>query len=119
MNWFLAKIIYRIIVGDKDLPAQFEEQLRLISAVDQAGAVAKATALGIKEAFGFFDDGQQLVAWKFIAVSEVVSISEFTDGAEVNSILHEILHPASYLSLVQDKAARLPQPASPQAHHQI
>jgi hypothetical protein len=112
MNWFLAKIIYRIIVGDKESPAQFEEQLRLIFAEDQAGAIAKATALGIKEAFSFFNDKQHLVAWNFIAVSEVVGINEWTDGAEVTSIIHEVLHPASYLSLVQDKAARLPEAAT-------
>ena len=32
MNWYLAKIVYRIICGQGNHTAQFDEQLRLIQA---------------------------------------------------------------------------------------
>ncbi|MDQ3846676.1 MAG: DUF4288 domain-containing protein [Bacteroidota bacterium] len=32
MNWYLTKIIYRIICGNGDHKAQFDEQLRLVEA---------------------------------------------------------------------------------------
>ena len=46
MSWYLAKIVYRIICGNGDHKAQFEEQLRLIEAATKGAALEKATAIG-------------------------------------------------------------------------
>ena len=35
MNWFLAKIVYRIVCGKGEHTPQFDEQLRLIGAEDE------------------------------------------------------------------------------------
>ena len=48
MNWYVAKIVFRIMSGDGNHHAQFDEQLRLISADDELQAFEKATAIGIK-----------------------------------------------------------------------
>ena len=46
MNWYVAKIVFRIISGEGNHNAQFDEQLRLISAEDERQAFEKATVLG-------------------------------------------------------------------------
>ena len=47
MNWYVAKIVFRIISGEGNHNAQFDEQLRLISAEDEHQAFEKATAIGM------------------------------------------------------------------------
>jgi hypothetical protein len=49
MNWYLAKIVYRIICGDGDHTAQFDEQLRLIYAANKEDAFYKAQHIGKKK----------------------------------------------------------------------
>lgn len=48
MNWYLAKIVYRIICGEGDHIAQFDEQLRLINAASKVDAFHKAQLIGKK-----------------------------------------------------------------------
>ena len=48
MNWYLAKIVYRIICGNGDHAAQFDEQLRLICATNKEDAFHKAQRTGKK-----------------------------------------------------------------------
>ena len=47
MNWYVAKIVFRIVSGDGNHHAQFNEQLRLISAESEHQAFEKAAAIGI------------------------------------------------------------------------
>ena len=49
MNWYLSKIIFRIICGEGRHTPQFDEQLRLIAATDEQQAFEKAMAIGEKE----------------------------------------------------------------------
>ena len=35
MNWYLSKLVFRIVCGDGQHRAQFDEQLRLIAAADK------------------------------------------------------------------------------------
>ena len=46
MNWFMAKIVYRIICGEGDHTPQFDEQLRLIVADNEEEALKKGYAIG-------------------------------------------------------------------------
>ncbi len=48
MNWYLTKIVYRIICGQGNHTAQFDEQLRLIQADNAQEAFEKSAALGAK-----------------------------------------------------------------------
>ena len=43
MSWYLTKIVYRIICGQGNHTAQFDEQLRLIEAGSSQEAFEKAT----------------------------------------------------------------------------
>ena len=45
MNWYLAKMVYRIICGDGNHTPQFDEQLRLIKAQDEFHAFQKIVKL--------------------------------------------------------------------------
>lgn len=105
MNWYLAKIIFRIICGDGDHKPQFDEQLRLVAAPNNDDAFSKATAIGRQEAQSFLSEHGKLVQWQFIDVSELYKISELIDGAELYSRITETDCPDMYIQLVHERAA--------------
>jgi len=107
MSWFLAKIVYRIICGDGSHTAQFDEQLRLINAIDEASAFEKARQIGKQEQEVFPNSHQQLVHWQFVNVSELYKISELIDGAELYSRVEETESADVYIENVHKKAAYL------------
>ncbi|MBK9569718.1 MAG: DUF4288 domain-containing protein [Chitinophagaceae bacterium] len=107
MNWFLVKMVFRIICGDGDHTAQFDEQLRLVSAESKEAAFQKAQLLGRKEEDMFFNKSQQLVQWLFINVSELYPLDDLIDGAEIYSRIEEKENADSYLQLVYQKAEQL------------
>ena len=66
MNWYLAKIVYRIICGDGNHTAQFDEQLRLVQLASSSPRIQFATPLQIadrsrhlKRGLFFKPDGQR------------------------------------------------------------
>lgn len=59
MSWFLSKIVYQIICGEGDHTPQFDEQLRLIEADDEATAFTKARTIGELEQEMFFNQQQK------------------------------------------------------------
>ena len=107
MNWYLTKIVYRIICGKGDHPPQFEDQLRLISATDEAEALNKAYSLARGEQLSFYNHKQQLVQWMFVNVSELILISEWIDGVELYSTINEVSNAEAYIRLVNDKSASI------------
>ena len=52
MNWYLSKIIFRIVCGEGQHTPQFDEQLRLIAASDEQEAFQKALAIGNRQITG-------------------------------------------------------------------
>jgi len=104
MNWYLAKIVYRIICGDGDHTAQFDEQLRLIHATTKEDAFYKAQETGKKEEETFYNLKRELVQWQFINVSELYKIGEMIDGAELYSRIEEKDNGDLYTEVVNKKA---------------
>ena len=104
MNWYLAKIVYRIICGDGDHAAQFDEQLRLIHAGSKEDAFNKAQQFGKKEEEKFYNLKEELVQWQFINVSELYKIGEMIDGAELYSRIEEKDDGDIYTDIVNQKA---------------
>lgn len=45
MNWYVAKLVFRITCGNGNHPPQFDEQLRLISATCEKEALKKGKNL--------------------------------------------------------------------------
>ncbi len=104
MNWYLSKIIFRIICGEGNHTPQFDEQLRLIAAHDEEEAFRKAYELGEKEQDRFYNQDQQLVQWKFINVAELYRLSGLLDGAEMYSRIQETDDPEGYIDLANRRA---------------
>ena len=107
MNWYLTKIVFRIICGDGSHKAQFDEQLRLIAAGSKEEAFHKAQLLGVKAEDMFFNQQEQLVQWRFISVSEIYPLQELMDGAELYSRVEETEDADSYLKFVYAKAEHI------------
>ena len=105
MNWYLVKIVFRIICGDGDHTPQFDEQLRLVSANDKKDAFYKAHQIGQREEDVFYNHKQQLVQWKFINVSELYKLGEMIDGAELYSRIEERDNADTYTEIINRKAA--------------
>ena len=104
MNWYLSKIIFRIICGEGHHTPQFDEQLRLIAAHDEDEAFQKAFALGEKEQDRFYNQDRQLVQWKFINVAELYRLGGLLDGAEMYSRIQETDDPEGYINLANSRA---------------
>ena len=117
MNWFLAKIIYRIVCGNGSHTPQFDKQLRLIQAEDETKAFQKASAIGETEQISFLNAQQQLVQWQFINVSELYKLSALIDGAELYSRVHEIDDADQYIGLVHQKAQHIQEKITHQLLH--
>jgi Domain of unknown function (DUF4288) len=107
MNWYLSKIVFRIICGDGKHTAQFDEQLRLIAAGSKEEAFHKAQTMGTREEEMFFNQKEQLVRWQFINVSELYRLNELMDGAELYSRIEEKDHAENYIHIVHTKAEHI------------
>lgn len=107
MNWFLAKIIFRIVCGKGEHTPQFDNQLRLIQADNETEAFLKAQAIGEKEQVSFLNQQERLVQWEFINVSELYKLSALIDGAELYSRVQEADNADLYIGIVNKKAAHI------------
>lgn len=107
MNWYLVKLIFRIICGDGAHTAQFDEQMRLIAAPDTQEAFKKASLVGKSEQETFYNVKQQPVRWTFVAVSELHSLNDLTDGAEVCSKVNEVEDAEAYTRIIHQQARLL------------
>jgi hypothetical protein len=107
MNWYLAKFVFRIVCGEGNHTAQFDEQLRLIAAGDKEEAFRKAQQMGKTEEDTFVNRKEQLVQWQFINVSELYLLSELIDGAELYSRIEEKDNADAYVYTVNQKAENI------------
>lgn len=107
MNWYLVKMVYRIICGDGRHTPQFDEQLRLIVANKGSEAFDKAVAMGVKEQESFLNQKNELVQWQFVNVPEVYRLSKLMDGAEIYSRINEVEDPEAYTTFVHSKAGSI------------
>ena len=107
MNWYLAKIVYRIVCGEGKHLAQFDEQLRLIEAASKEEAFLKAQKIGQNEEETFYNRKEQLVKWEFVNVSELYVLSELIDGAELYSRIEEKENAEAYVFTVHQKAENI------------
>jgi hypothetical protein len=104
MSWYIAKIVYQILISEGEESAQFEEQLRLISADNKQEALEKAVALGEQEESLFYNYRDQPVYWKFLDVPELQPVQQLNDGLQLYSHLEQPEYADAYMALVQSKA---------------
>jgi hypothetical protein len=104
MNWYIAKLIFRIVCGDGNHTHQFDEQLRLIHASSENDALNKAAAIALQEQVSFMNQNNELVQWRFIDIPELYNLSHISDGLEICSRIHETHQYENYIDLVRSKA---------------
>jgi hypothetical protein len=104
MKWFVAKIIFQIVVQHKNEQPQFDEQLRFIRAQSVADAYLKAKLIGQEEETTFINTKEKQVTWKFIDVSEIDAINEPTHGMILHSSITEEQDAMNYVFYIQQKA---------------
>lgn len=107
MNWYLAKLVFRIICGDGTHAAQFDEQLRLVSGASKEEAYRKACDFALREEESFLNTRRQLVRWKFINISELYQLHDLIDGAELYSRIEERDNADNYIHSIHQKADSL------------
>jgi hypothetical protein len=107
MNWYVAKIVFRIISGEGNHHAQFDEQLRLISADDEQQAFKKATIVGLNNQDSFLNNQSQPVQWQFIDVAEINQLNDLADGTELYYQIHEAPDADLYEAWAHHKSALL------------
>jgi Domain of unknown function (DUF4288) len=107
MNWYLAKMVFRIVCGEGVHTAQFDEQLRLVGAATKEEAFQKAQQMGQQEDDTFFNRKEQLVRWQFINISELYKLSDLIDGAELYSRIEEKDNADAYIYTVHQKAENI------------
>ena len=107
MNWYLAKIVFRIICGEGEHTPQFDEQLRLVAANNKEEAFQKAQEMGQQEEDTFYNRKEQLVQWQFINISELYRLSELIDGAELYSRIEEKDNAEAYIYTINQQAENI------------
>lgn len=104
MNWYIAKIVFKISSENTEHRPQFDEQLRLIAAESEEAAFLKARTIGIREEDSFLNDRNNTVKWEFINVAEIISLQKLEDGMEIYSHIHETDEARSYIHCIHQKA---------------
>jgi hypothetical protein len=107
MNWYLAKLVFRIVCGDGEHTPQFDEQLRLVGGRNKEDAFRKAYAIARQEEDSFYNRKEQLVRWEFINVSELYQLRDLIDGAELYSRIEERENADAYIHTIHQKAKNL------------
>lgn len=107
MQWYLVKIVFRIISGEGKHTPQFDEQLRLISAWNELQAFEKARALGLNEEDSFKNEFDKTVEWKFIDISELQPFAGLVHGTEIYSKICEEDDGSRYCEVVRMKAEQI------------
>ena len=107
MNWYITKLVYQIICDTGNHSAQFDVQLKLISANDPLHAFRKARSIGEKEQDEFLNIVNKPVSWKFIDVSEIHKLEELSDGMEMYSQINEVDNADIFVHGIKLKATDL------------
>jgi hypothetical protein len=107
MNWYVAKIVFRIISGEGNHEAQFDEQLRLIGADSDKQAFEKANRLGRICQDNFMNSNKQPVRWEFIDVAEINQLNDLADGTELYYQITEAPNADQYIAWAHHKSALL------------
>jgi hypothetical protein len=107
MNWYVVKIVFKIVSVKEVNQTQFDEQLKLIEAANEEEALLKSRVYGLTEEATSLADSSQLCKWEFVNIAELNLVPSFTDGTELYSIVHETNEAQNYINFVHYKAAAL------------
>lgn len=107
MNWYLAKLVFRITCGQGNHKAQFDEQVRLIHASHTGEALEKARRLAAEESQSAAAVPAGSVRWNLVDIPELFRLKDMADGAELISRVTEEEDGALFEEIVRRRAAML------------
>ena len=116
MNWYVAKLVFRIERPDMEDHADFDEQYRLVLAADEESAFARAKIIGVKNEQIFEGADGASVRWHFIDTAFVRQLDELADGVELFSSTLSSEHPSEYEAFVHHQAELAFQRMTPVPH---
>ncbi|WP_276363195.1 DUF4288 domain-containing protein [Daejeonella sp. H1SJ63] len=109
MNWYVAKLIFRITCGNGNHLPQFDEQLRLISAKNEQEALAKARKMISEEQSILENRDDKAFRWNFINMTELYQLDELKDGSEIYCNILEVNDADQYIEMSHQKALLIEQ----------
>jgi hypothetical protein len=104
MSTYLVKLMFNINIDHGNHTSQFDEQIRIVEAVNEEEAFHKARAIGRHEEETFINSDKKLVLWKFIDVTELYCLSTAKDGEQIYSSTHEKTDTNSFINYIRQKA---------------
>lgn len=104
MSKFLAKLMFQIQIEAEGSVSQFDEQIRIVEALDFEEATIKSHALGLEDECTFYNDRNNIVKWKFIEVFDLINLTEFSDGDQLYSRTHEQEQPEMFINYIKQTA---------------
>ncbi len=107
MDWYIAKLVFRIVCEKEPEKGQFDEQLWLVSATSAGEALFKARRKGMTESDSFKGEYTGTMRWQFIDVAEVTELGALEDGTPIYSRVEETDDLKGYLISVQRKAQNI------------
>ena len=107
MNWYITKLVFKVITGGGNHTPQFDEQVRIIEARSLNEAFFKARFIGGREEDAFMTEDLNAVKWEFVDVIELSEVGEFKDGMELHSRIHETESNEAYINFVYHRASKI------------
>jgi hypothetical protein len=105
MNWYISKLVFQIL--NKSETHQFDEQLRLIQAMNENEAIEKALKIGKAEEDEFVNSENQKVHLKFQAITSLHAVKNLENGTELCSQLLEKRTEENYLESIKLKHQKI------------
>ena len=105
MEWYSAKMVFHIETHTQT--PQFDEQIRLIQALNREHALETAYQTGLLAQEEFLNNNGNLLRWTFIAVTEINYIGALENGKEIHYQITEADEADLYLQRIEEKALNL------------
>ena len=106
-QWYLAKLVFRIVVGEGKHVPHFEEHLRLVHGTDALEAFHIARRIGESEETARRITALSGVQWEFVDITELHVLETRMAGAEVFTRTYEVADAQLHKKEVQRKAGYL------------
>jgi hypothetical protein len=89
MNFYIAKMVFRIEVDREDDIRQFEEKIILVKAPDSKKAFEKTISMGLKEESEFVNANGHLIRWKLEGITHISKLMNISEETEIFSELKD------------------------------
>ena len=107
MNWYVARIVFKIGTSKTAELEQYDETLRIIMASSLEEAILKARTIGIQEEDQHEVKNNKKVKWEFVNIADIYCIQSLQDGVEIYSSVSEHKQDEHYESIIHAKAESL------------